>query len=102
MSEDWQKKHPDKVEQLPEEEFFAILFPESVTIPGDERSRTNPGHGYPEHTVSHWRMEVYPTRAEWEAEVVRLSKQTGYSRKQFKAILAVPAQISTTVKVEVG
>ena len=30
--------------------FYSVLIKNSVTIPGDERSRTNPGHGYPEST----------------------------------------------------
>ena len=29
---------------------FGILEKMTRTIPGDERSKTNPGHGYPEHT----------------------------------------------------
>ena len=94
------QKHPHKVEDLPDGEFFAILYPESVTIPGDERSRTNPGHGYPEHTVDNWRMEVFPTREEWESEIVRLSGDTGFGRRQFKAIRATPARITRSVKVD--
>lgn len=46
---------------VPTERHFAVLIYKvhSYTIPGDERSRTNPGHGYPEHTesthvVEHW------------------------------------------------
>ena len=31
----------------------AVILFQSVTIPGDERSRTAPGHGYPEHTELH-------------------------------------------------
>lgn len=32
-------------------EHWAILTKTRITIPGDERSCTNPGHGYPESTV---------------------------------------------------
>ncbi len=44
-------------DQVPSGPHFALLIytSESVTTPGDERSRTNPGHGYPEHTTD------YPT-----------------------------------------
>jgi len=41
---------------------FAIITRTSHTIPGDERSRTNPGHGYPEHTVDSIEMTEFPTR----------------------------------------
>lgn len=47
--------------EVPEEPHYAVIVynQERVTIPGDERSRTNPGHGYPEHTrtfdtFEHW------------------------------------------------
>jgi hypothetical protein len=29
---------------------YAVIEETHTTIPGDERSRTHPGHGYPEHT----------------------------------------------------
>lgn len=32
--------------------FYAALINDSYHVPGDERSRTNPGHGYPAHDVS--------------------------------------------------
>lgn len=31
---------------------FLLIDSQSYTIPGDERSQTNPGHGYPEHEMS--------------------------------------------------
>lgn len=94
-------KHPTKVSELPQEAFYAILYPESTTIPGDERSRTHPGHGYPEHTVDHWRMEVFATREAWAAEVERLSRAKEYGRREFKAVKIVPAKIATTVAVSI-
>jgi len=30
---------------------YAVFIKTSRTIPGDQRSRDFPGHGYPEHTV---------------------------------------------------
>jgi hypothetical protein len=75
------------------------LTPESVTIPGDERSRTNPGHGYPEHTVSHWAIETFPSRSEWEAEIKR--RQGLVYRSEFKAVVIKPAKIKTSFVVEV-
>lgn len=38
------------IPQLPEEPGYLIITQRQVRIPGDERSRTAPGHGYPEHT----------------------------------------------------
>ena len=102
---EWHEKHkrkyPKQIEELPAESFYAILKPESVTIPGDERSRTNPGHGYPEHSVDYWSLEVFPTRDEWAAEVDRLSRQTGYMASKFKAVKITPASIKTTITTEI-
>lgn len=95
------QKYPRKVDELPGEEFFAILTPTSVTIPGDERSRTNPGHGYPEHTVDHWEMEVFADKHEWEVEIMRRYSQQRFGARDFKAIRAIPAKIKREVKIEV-
>lgn len=50
-----------KPDDVPMGHHYAVLVykSSSVFVPGDERSRTNPGHGYPEHyeTVNdfeHW------------------------------------------------
>ncbi len=95
-------KYPKRIDELPEAEFYAILKPASMTIPGDERSRTNPGHGYPEHSVDYWEMETFPSQAEWEAEVRRLSLDTGYYRQPFKAVKITPARIAKTVTVDIS
>lgn len=92
---------PKNIEELPTEEFYAILKPVSVTIPGDERSRTNPGHGYPEHTVEHWEMETFPDKSSWESEVKRLSARTGYGSQNFKAVKITPAKVKIITEVEI-
>jgi hypothetical protein len=91
---------PIRTADLPAGEFYAILTPESQTIAGDERSRTNPGHGYPEHTVYSWKIEVFPNREKWEAEVAH---RTGlvFGRQDFKAVVIKPATVTTTLKITV-
>jgi hypothetical protein len=95
------EKYPKKVSELPNEPYYAILSEASVTVPGDERSRTNPGHGYPEHTHEMWDMEVFPNEDEWKAEVVRLSGEKGYAYRRFKAVKIYPASIIMDVQVHV-
>lgn len=85
---------------LPDGEHFAILYFSSVYVPGDERSRTNPGHGYPERYESVVEYVAFTDRAEWEAEVQR-EMTSQYGRKDFKAIYVRPASISTKVEVKV-
>ena len=81
--------------KISDEPFYAILKDISVTIPGDERSRTNPGHGYPEHTITNCVVEPYPNREVWEKEVKLLSKRNAI----FKAVKIIPAKVSVTTSV---
>ena len=47
---------------VPNDAFVLILLAEqSVFFEGDERSRTNPGHGYPARTETYDANEVYAT-----------------------------------------
>jgi hypothetical protein len=48
-----------EVADVPTTEHWAILSNRSITIPGDERSRTSPGHGYPEHTEQYVEYRVF-------------------------------------------
>jgi type IV secretory pathway ATPase VirB11/archaellum biosynthesis ATPase len=38
---------------------FGVITQESIFIPGDERSRTNPGHGYPDHTERYQKLHEF-------------------------------------------
>lgn len=95
------RKFPKTKDEVPSEPRWAILKPNHTYVPGDERSRTNPGHGYPAHTVKAWDYIVYDDKQEWEAEVARLTRsKSGYERN-FVAIRAIPAKISTEVRVTI-
>lgn len=79
---------------------FMKVKESSVFVPGDERSRTNPGHGYPEHTEHSWRLEVFADEEAWKAEIVKLAGRP--FGKTFKAIRAIPAKITTQIRVTVN
>lgn len=55
-----------KPDQLPQGEHWAIIKGISVFIPGDERSKTNPGHGYPESTEHHITYQAYKTEKDFK------------------------------------
>jgi hypothetical protein len=92
-------KYPKVTNDLPAGEFFAILRPRSTYVPGDERSQTNPGHGYPASTEQSWDIEVFSNQAEWEREINKLS--TSAYKADFKAVKIIPANIKTEVKVSI-
>ena len=79
----------------PEDPHWAIVVFKRTFIPGDERSKTNPGHGYPEHYEHSCDYIVYTTKDEWEKDVFKYE-----GRKDFMAIhVDAIAQIEKTLKV---
>ena len=83
------------IRQIPAEPHFAIVRERSVHIPGDDRSRTNPGHGYPASTETFTVYEAFLDRAAWERRITDLTSR----REPFRAIAATPATVSTSVSV---
>jgi hypothetical protein len=64
---------------------LAALIYTSIHIPGDERSRTNPGHGYPAHDVEQISIQEFKDAKEMTAWV---KKETDgrYGPTRFKLI----------------
>lgn len=82
---------------FPQEEHYAALIFDSVYVPGDERSRTNPGHGYGssnEPVVKYIQFKDKPEMIKWIGE----QKE----RTNFRVILCNPLTISRTINVEVS
>ena len=65
---------------VPQSEHWVIVEFVAITIPGDERSRTNPGHGYPEHSESVCKYIAFTDRGLWEKEIMR-RHQLAYQTK---------------------
>jgi hypothetical protein len=55
--------------EMPKGEHWAIIEGTSVYIPGDERSRTNPGHGYPASTENYITYQAFTDKKEFETEL---------------------------------
>lgn len=91
-------RYCDKADDIPKTEHFAILEFSSINIPGDERSRTHPGHGYPATTENVVKYLCFTDQAEWE-RVVRSRAENG--AKNFVAIKVNPANLELSVKVNI-
>lgn len=78
---------------IPNGPHWAIIKTVSVTIPGDERSRTNPGHGYPAHTEEFITYKAFIIQSEWEEEIEKLTMRG----ERFTAIKASVAKVKVTV-----
>jgi len=83
---------------IPRTKHWAIITTSSHYIPGDERSRTNPGHGYPASTVTSIEYQAFTDQAKWKNAVQRMSNSKPGG---FVALKVVPAKITVTTSVEV-
>ena len=88
-----------KKEDMPQQEHWAILKFTTIHIPGDERSRTHPGHGYPAGNEPVVKYEAYLMREDWEAAIQELEKERIGSPQYVAVKVSKPA--TTTVRVDV-
>ncbi len=83
--------------------FYLRIFQSGqVDIPGDERSRTNPGHGYPGYTINYDLSKHYVTEDQslFEAAIQMLMAEDP-QRKDILA-LVVERRVSITTQFVVG
>lgn len=76
---------------------YAVIESYSIYHEGDERSRTNPGHGYPAHTETVEKFVPFKDKAELERWVER---QIRYESR-FKVIEYREMAVKTTTSVEI-
>lgn len=95
------KKWCQNPDDVPSTEHFAILYFGTIHVPGDERSRQAPGHGYPEHTETKIDYVVFPSRETWEAEI-KHNTESVFGGRNWKAIYVKPAIVETKVRVDVS
>ncbi len=58
-------------ENMPVGKHYVILDFSSYHVPGDERSKTNPGHGYPDRNIPYAQYSVTEDHDEWKKEITR-------------------------------
>lgn len=101
-------KRIKKPSDIPTGPHFAVLVYATTSVhhEGDERSRTNPGHGYPAYTetVDAFEHYVFEKQAELEVFIGQLEQPGAYGAKKPYAVLSVNGRLSTktTTRVEVG
>jgi len=84
--------------KIPTEPFYAVTFESSQTIPGDERSRTHPGHGYPEHTVSTQELKIFKDQDEFKNWILDEANK-GYGKRSYTALHCKPFTVTLDVQV---
>lgn len=78
---------------------YAIIYESSVFIPGDERSRTNPGHGYPESTMTYDVIKYFDSE-EQMLEYIR-NRKSYRAEFKYKAIRFEELMVEETITLKV-
>jgi hypothetical protein len=81
-------------------EKYAVIVKKTIHIPGDERSRTNPGHGYPESTETHDELVTFKDKDDF-MEWIKRNESRAYGKQAFKAIMYTELTISTSINIDV-
>lgn len=88
---------PDK---LPKGEHWAIIGGTSVSIPGDLRSETNPGHGYPAHTDNFVTYEAYTDEGEFKSALERAYKSGIRTVRGIHVVATYTSRTTITLEAE--
>jgi hypothetical protein len=89
------------LDQFPDTPHWVIMSTESYHVPGDERSRQCPGHGYPAHTITKINYEIYHNEEDWLASI-QSREDSSYKREYVAFKSSGKADVTTKVQVEVS
>lgn len=94
-------KYVHSPSEIPEGIHYVILNFSNIYIPGDERSRTNPGHGYPESTETKISYCIYDNKEKWEKEIeYRMTSK--YNKDNWKAIIVTIPKITKNIEIKIN
>lgn len=93
----YHSKYAHYLNEVPTTEHWAIITGASILIPGDDRSLTHPGHGYPASTEHYLSYEVFFTEENFKSAVIEKTKRN----LEFRAIHVIPTEITTTIDIKV-
>jgi len=90
------------LDNIPDGEHYVAFLDEKVNIPGDERSRTNPGHGYPAHTISAMSLIFFDDIEEmkgWFEKEMRNNHHVVYGKKT--SLIVKMSKVNLDMRVEI-
>ena len=79
---------------------FIVIVNRSYHVEGDERSKTNPGHGYPAHDVKYLEAIEFETEVALKGWIEKEEKRSQYSKKVYRIFKASELQIETKLDVK--
>lgn len=85
---------------VPNTEHWAIFTTDGIYVPGDERSRTNPGHGYPARTENFISYEAYLTEEKLLQAIKELEEpRYAGTRKEYRVAKITPLKIKKEMSI---
>ena len=79
---------------------YAAIITTTETIPGDQRSRDYPGHGYPTHNVERTTFKKFKDLAAVE-EYVRRQDESKFGKDDYILIQYEELEVKKTVSLEI-
>lgn len=79
---------------------YAAIVEDSYYVEGDERSRTNPGHGYPGHTVNYSKFIEFKDEEEMKKWIIS-NESSALNKKKYKIIRYENLKVSLKTSIEV-
>lgn len=79
---------------------YAVIVLKHMHHDGDERSRTHPGHGYPEHTTTHSEIIEFANREKFMEWITENEKRT-HGKKQYRAIAFKNVNVQTSLHIDI-
>ena len=89
------------IDKIPEIEHYAIVKTGTIHIPGDERSKQHPGHGYPAEIRHYIDYEVYLTKEKLLLAIKEIQSDK-YLKIDFKVLHVKPMTINTSITVDIA
>ncbi len=75
--------------------FYAVFIKASYHVEGDERSRTNPGHGYPAHDVEYTKVQEFMSKEALKQWIIETKE------KNYKVVECRTMEVTKTINVDV-
>jgi len=86
-------------EDMPTEPHYAVIEYASTYIPGDERSCTDPGHGYGPETIQYVNYIVFKDRKCWE---IYIKLKGARAVNTINPVFITPAKINVQTTVDIN
>lgn len=96
-SENYQQYGYMTKEQYEVRDQYAVIYTDTIYHEGDERSRTNPGHGYPAYSESVEKIKIFP-----HEDALKEWIRTRNSYEKYTAIKFQKLSVRTEIVVGLG